>query len=282
MAPLKTEAELQHLLQSQLPAVKTAGCRFSPVAGLSGESWRISGEGVQLLARRERAANTAFGVNRRREANVLRRCGSGLGPRVMAQNHRWLVVEWLSGDVVTEAQFAQMADNGRLAAGIAQLHHRPLSGYRLNLQQQFSRYWQFVDRRRVTPAWLRLQQRFLHARPPRPLHLAPLHMDIHPGNLVLDGERLRLIDWEYAADGDIALELAALFYGNRWSPERQQRFLQHYAHGYPPAQLRQQIRRWQPWVEYLMLLWFEVRWQQSGDRAFLHWSAAQRQRFCLS
>lgn len=282
MAPLKTEAELQHLLQSQLPAVKTAGFRFSPVAGLSGESWRISGEGLQLLARRERAANTVFGVNRRREANVLRRCGGGLGPRVMAQNHRWLVVEWLVGDVVTEAQFAQLADNGRLAAGIAQLHHRPLCGYHLNLQQQFARYWQFVDRRRVTPGWLRLQQRFLHARPPRPLHLAPLHMDIHPGNLVLDGERLRLIDWEYAADGDIALELAALFYSNRWSPERQQRFLQHYAHRYPLPQLRQQIRRWQPWVEYLMLLWFEVRWQQSGDRTFLHWSAAQRQRFCLS
>ncbi len=95
-------------------------------------------------------------------------------------------------------------------------------------------------------------------------------MDIHPGNLLTTGEELRLIDWEYAADGDIALDIAALFRSNGWSAEQQQRFLQHYAHqGYRDvARLQAQVRRWLPWVDYLMLLWFEVRWQQSGDVEF--------------
>ncbi|MGO3398259.1 MAG: LPS biosynthesis choline kinase, partial [Serratia proteamaculans] len=35
MAPLHTEAALRRLIENQLPAVKTAGCRFSPVQGLT-------------------------------------------------------------------------------------------------------------------------------------------------------------------------------------------------------------------------------------------------------
>ena len=34
-------------------------------------------------------------------------------------------------------------------------------------------------------------------------------MDVHAGNIVHGEAGLRLIDWEYAGDGDVALELAA-------------------------------------------------------------------------
>ena len=43
----------------------------------------------------------------------------------------------------------------------------------------------------------------------RPLRLALLHMDIHGGNVIRHRDSLQLIDWEYASDGDVALELAA-------------------------------------------------------------------------
>lgn len=60
--------------------------------------------------------------------------------------------------------------------------------------------------------------------------------------------------------------------------------MQHYARQdyHDIARLQAQVRRWLPWVDYLMLLWFEVRWQQSGDVEFLRWGAALRRRFCLS
>ncbi|WP_254503783.1 phosphotransferase, partial [Salmonella enterica] len=44
-----------------------------------------------------------------------------------------------------------------------------------------------------------------------PLRLAPLHMDVHGDNILLTSAWLRLIDWEYAGDGYIALELAAVW-----------------------------------------------------------------------
>ncbi len=60
--------------------------------------------------------------------------------------------------------------------------------------------------------------------------------------------------------------------------------MQYYARqGYHDvARLQAQVHRWLPWVDYLMLLWFEVRWQQSGDAEFLRWGAAVRRRLCLS
>ncbi|MEE4484226.1 phosphotransferase [Serratia ficaria] len=284
MAPLNAESALRQLMDNGLPAVNTAGCRFSPVQGLTGESWRIDGGGVTLLARHQSAEKTALGVCRRREARLLRRCGEGLGPRVLAQNNQWIILEWLMGDAVTNDAFAALNQRGELAAMAAALHRRPLSGYPVDLPRQFAAYWQRVDRRRLTPAWLRWQRHFLQAEPPAPLQLAPLHMDIHPGNLIASAQGLRLIDWEYAADGDVALDIAALFRGNGWSFAQQQLFLRHYARrGYPDAgRLHAQVRRWLPWVDYLMLMWFEVRWCQSGDAEFLRWGAALRRRFCLS
>ncbi len=283
MAP-STEAELRRLIENQLPAVKTAGCRFSPVQGLTGESWRIEGEGVQLLARQQSAEKSALGVSRHREARVLCRAGNGIGPQVLAQYNQWIILQWLDGDVVTETAFTLLNEGGELAKVMAGLHRQPLTGYSLNLHRQFAHYWQQLDRRRLTPAWLRLHQHFLHRRQPTPLKRAPLHMDIHPGNLIAQGESLRLIDWEYAADGDIALDIAALFRGNAWSPGSQQRFLQYYARiGYRDLPLlTAQVQRWLPWVDYLMLLWFEVRWQQTGDPEFLRWGAVLHRRFCLT
>lgn len=150
MAPLNAEAALRRLMETRLPAVNTAGCHFSPVQGLTGESWRIDGAGITLLARQHSAEKRALGVSRRREARVLRRCAPGLGPRVFAQNNQWLILEWLEGDVVTDAEFAALNQRGELAAMAAELHRRPLSGYRLDLRRQFRRYWQQLDRRRLT------------------------------------------------------------------------------------------------------------------------------------
>jgi aminoglycoside phosphotransferase (APT) family kinase protein len=43
-------------------------------------------------------------------------------------------------------------------------------------------------------------------------------MDVHAGNIIHSESGLRLIDWEYAGDGDIALELAAVWIASRAPP----------------------------------------------------------------
>ena len=75
-----------------------------------------------------------------------------------------------------------------------------------------------------------------------------------------------------------------MFRFNQFSPAVQQRFLEQYQpHGYADLpQLASQVQRWLPWVDYLILMWCEVRWQQCRDAEFLRWGAALYQRFCLS
>ncbi len=93
-------------------------------------------------------------------------------------------------------------------------------------------------------------------------------MDIHAGNLVHTTDGIRLIDWEYAGDGDIAMELAAV-----WSEDgdARHRLVMAYAAmaQIEPVLLWRQVLRWRPWVLMLMAGWYECRWQQTGDRQFI-------------
>ena len=66
----------------------------------------------------------------------------------------------------------------------------------------------------------------------------------------------------------MALELAAV-----WMPtdEARRLLVQAYADiaSIPEALLQKQVRRWRPWVLMLMAGWFELRYQQTGDKQFI-------------
>jgi thiamine kinase len=270
------QSELQQLIEKYYPAVNTAGFRLSPVAGLTGESWKISSVAGNLLARHQSFDKQIAGANRRRESAILRHVArQKSGPCVRLYSPPWLIVDWIDGTPLTEQDFATPATRQALSRTLVNLHQLPPSGYRLNLQQQFALYWQHIDRRRLTPRWLRLHQKMISQTPPAPLKLALVHMDIHGGNVLNTPDGVRLIDWEYAANADIALELAAIVRGNGWSAQQQNLFIREYvnAGGYQDIKLlQQQVNRWIPWVDYLMLMWFEVRWQQTGESQYSEWA----------
>lgn len=261
--------------ERQLRAVMARCCRdiaphawrFSPVTGLSGTNWRATiSDDVTFLLRPQNAEKQLLGISRRRELRILRRLtGQALAPVPRGYIDGWLVCEWLTGTVP-----ARLPQNDVLAALLARVHGNGLSQPRVSLRHQYAAYWQALDRRRLTPAMLRRQRLWLGRPEPKPLRLALLHMDVHPANLVADEAGWRLIDWEYAGAGDVALELAALYRGNDWPDERQRAFCIHYAAvaRLNDAMLWRQITRWLPRVDYLMWLWYEVRWQQSGERRF--------------
>lgn len=260
-------------LSRLLPASVLDDCRLEPVGGLTGESWRIRGDDIDWLARAVSAEKALLGADGRREYRILRHLGaSGLAPRPILLTPRWSVVAWVGGASLTSGQWRQCFEDGSLVRLLRQLHHLPRYGYPLTLHTRYARYWQSTDPARHSPAWLRLHRRLMAHRTPVPLKTAPLHMDLHAANLVraTDGS-LRFIDWEYAVDGDIALELAALFQAHAVGETGQAAFLAAYqpSGGYPLSVMRRQVAAWRPWVDYLMLLWYEVRWAQTGRENFL-------------
>lgn len=231
-------------------------------AGLSGSSCILQ-HGERRLVLRQHHAPDAPEHEFLRQYHALRQLPATLAPKPVFYTRGWMVVDFLAGEIKSVLPAHQP-----LATLLYDLHQQPQFGWRLALLPLLERYWQQCSPSRRTPFWLRSLQRLRQRKEPRPLRLAPLHMDVHAGNIVHTESGLRLIDWEYAGDGDIALELAAV-----WMPDNQQRYqlIEAYArlaHMSPDA-LWQQTLRWRPWVLMLMAGWFECRWQQTGDEQFI-------------
>ncbi|WP_369788530.1 phosphotransferase [Rouxiella sp. WC2420] len=279
---IKTNPSLEAWVKKYLPADYSAGCIFTPVEGLSSESWRIEAASGVYLARLQSTEKRQLGIDRRRENRLLRHLSSKhIAPQVYAWACPWLVVNWIAGETLDEKHFFAAQSQQQLAALLAKLHRSQPCGETLDIKRRFADYWQLIDRRRLTPSWLHLHKRLLKQRLPRALKISLAHMDIHPQNWVNSPEGIRLIDWEYAVSADIGLEFAALFSGNAYSKTQRYELLQAYAQqgGFGDvARLEQQVRQWRLWLEYLMLMWFEVRWQQTADIRYASWAQPLRQK----
>jgi len=263
------DPSLSQLIAHLFPAVKSAGS-FYPLPGLTGLSGKLQVGDMTLLARQQQESTPMPGIDRRREYHILRRLrGSGLAPVMQGYNRRWLLLQWQTGRTLTPNEFAQRLPD--ITAQMVALHQQPLSGFRLLLLPLLEQYWLLSHASRRHTRWLSALRRCQRQGEPRPLRLALLHMDIHPGNIVTQtGDDLHLIDWEYASDGDVALELAATIAGNDLSMQQQASLIADYAaqQQLDPAALRLQICRWQPWLRLLIACWYERRWQQSGDKLY--------------
>lgn len=272
---------------SYLPRARAQAVIAEQIGGLTGNSWRLRGVDFDILARNASKEKVQLGVDIRREFRVLCylwRFSGGLAQRPLAIIHGWLFVEWLPGVILNNVRWQQVLADGSLAAKLAKLHQlRHCCGYTLDLKASFIRYWQHIDPARKTPTLLKLQRFFLQRSQPTALRKALLHMDVHCANLLIsDSDVLMLIDWEYAGNGDIALELALLFYELN-SPTKE-KFITAYLQNMPGLSyycLRSSITAWEPWVSYLRLMWYETRWYQTGNCSFLNLAAPLRQYFCL-
>lgn len=256
---LNPDPQLQNMIQQQWPTAQAAG-HFFAQPGLSGQSVRVQTEQGELLARRAPPQPIPF-VDRQREYRVLRQLRHAqLGPQPLAWRDPWLLQSWLPGEVLTPAQFNTQRE--AILALLQRLHQQPLTGYRLRLAPLLQRYWQLCRQRHWR--WQRRLQRLLQQGEPQPLRLAPLHMDVHAGNLVATPTGLRLIDWEYAADGDVALELAAVCAVD--GDMRPAWIAGYAAHAQLDERaLARQMQRWQPWLQLLMASWYQLRAEQSQD-----------------
>jgi thiamine kinase-like enzyme len=62
----------------------------------------------------------------------------------------------------------------------------------------------------------------------RPIELRPCHNDFLPGNLIDDGTRIRVVDWEYAGMGDPFFDLGNFSVNNELSADEDETFLRAY------------------------------------------------------
>lgn len=84
-----------------------------------------------------------------------------------------------------------------------------------------------------------------------PDSVAPCHLDLHRGNFMVEGEKLWIVDWEYAAMGDPLFDLAVLSSTEGYSDNQMKRLLKAY---------RGEATEQEFATLYLLRLVADVRW----------------------
>ncbi|WP_018651223.1 LPS biosynthesis choline kinase [Actinobacillus capsulatus] len=228
------------------------------LAGLTACSQQIqlaSGERFVLRQQNERA--TTFGINYAQEAQILYYLTClPFTPKVYYHNKISSLLTWIEGDIPNRFSSSLVK---QLAQQLAQLHLFPIdkSLPKLDLAERCQFLWQKLSVQ---------QQAVLRFRPPfqtiQPFTLAICHHDLHLGNFIEKNDRLYLIDWEYSAVSDPALEIAMLFSANAQilNEQQQAEFLRLYlqATKFDEKGFKQKMAEYHSAINQLNQLWFAI------------------------
>ncbi len=151
--------------------------------------------------------------------NATAAAAAGVAPEVVdfVPAAGLLVIRFVTGRTLTEADLQAGTDLPTLAATCRTLHAGPRFAGEFNMFDIQRRYLGTVQDR-----GFRLPDRYLDFLPAaaeieralavRPAPTVPCHNDLLAANMIVDGSRMWLIDYEYAGNNDPCFEL-----GNIWS-----------------------------------------------------------------
>jgi thiamine kinase-like enzyme len=172
---------------------------------LAGETYvlRIGGKDTDLL-----------GIDRRVEhAASLVAAELGVGPEVVAflEGEGCLVTRFIEGREVPPAEMRRPEAIRRAAATLRRIHDGPAIPGRFDSFRVVEAYCVTATSRGVglptEYSWAKEIADEIEATR-RSQEAAPCHNDLLNANFIDDGERLRIVDWEYAGMGDRFFDLA--------------------------------------------------------------------------
>lgn len=233
--------------------------------GLTNESWLVRTPDDAVVVRISSRHGDSLQIDRASEAAVLQSAAAaGISPPVLACDlERGILVTRYLGPVCTFRQLSQPPYIERLGRVFRTLHalaapahvrevHLPtlISGY-LETLQTLHRDCALVESRLRARA-LAMAQEIADSCVPR-----LCHNDVHHLN-VIDGEALRLIDWEYSGRGEPFFDLASVCVYHRYTPSQRERLLGAYLDA-PGGQDMDRLGTCCWLFEYVRDLWAQVR-----------------------
>jgi thiamine kinase-like enzyme len=165
---------------------------------------RIPGVSTDLLA-----------IDRASELHSARvAAGLGIGPTVLHHfpDSGATVIEFLHGRPMTNQTLSEPGMPGRIAATLRGLHGGPRFIRDFDMLALAERYRVLIERRGFPePRGYQARRSAIReigsALAAHPLGSVPCHNDLLADNYIEQGNRLRLVDWEYSGNGDPAFEL---------------------------------------------------------------------------
>jgi len=264
------EGELRALLADCAATRAMAEGILTPiVGGLSNCAWRLDAQGEAWFVRRGHPDAQRLGVDRRSECLVLQAvAAAGLAPAVVACEPMTglLVTRFIAGTPWRAADVQTARNLRRLAERLRRLHEWPVpAGIR---EVDYARQAQHlaaglsessdetaVLRARAARAFARIAARSL---PP-----TLCHNDLHHLNLLDDGARLWLVDWEYGGRGNPLLDVAGFLALHELGPDATAVFLEAYGRLQPADLGCLDEARWA--FDYVQWLWYRSRFPGPAD-----------------
>jgi thiamine kinase-like enzyme len=190
------------------PAVALLG------GGITNLNYRVDVVGEAYVVRIPGRDSVSLGIDRRHEhACTVAAHASGVAPEVVAylEEEGVLITRFIDGHGLGEAEMRRAGTVGRIAQALRRYHGGPRFPGTFSPFQKVREYLAAVGPRDVPLperfAWMMEQAARLEASFGAPTALRPCHNDLLPGNFLDDGERLWIVDWEYAATGDLFFDL---------------------------------------------------------------------------
>jgi thiamine kinase-like enzyme len=267
--PTTTEAELRARLRECAATRALAGGEVSVVeGGLSNRAWRLQAAGSVWFVRLGHPGAPALGVDRASECRLLAAvAAAGLAPEVLACEPAagLLVTRFVTGGTWQAADVALGANLHRLAERLRTLH-----GLSVPAGLQAVRYSGQARRLRAGlpcgPDDARLHERAdrLFGRiDDRGFAPALCHHDLHHLNVLDDGDRLWLVDWEYGGRGDPLMDLAGFLAMHELSQQATEAFLDAYGRLRAADRALVEAARWA--FDYVQWLWYRRRFPPGGE-----------------
>jgi thiamine kinase-like enzyme len=185
---------------------------------------RVAGHHTDLL-----------GIDRSVEhAATLAAAEVGVGPRVarFVEPEGWLVTEFIVGSPPSPERLREPAQHERVAAALRAFHDAPPIPGRFETLEVVGAYRDTALERGATlPSAFadayELARRISGIR--AGAKRRPCHNDLLTANFIDDGERLRIVDWEYAGMGDPFFDLANFSINHELDAEGRASFLRAYS-----------------------------------------------------
>jgi len=213
--------------------------------GLTNRNYRLDCEGGPYVLRMLEANSRPLGIDRQVEYAAFKAAeDAGIGPEVVAflPRKRTLVTRFVKGRKLSPKVLRDLAVLRRVVASMRCYHACPNGAGTFSGFETVRRYYAQARRRKIAfPRSISQALRFLERIEEEigvPEHTCHCHNDLLPSNLVDDGRKTCVLDWEYAGTGDLFFDLGNLAANSLFNQEQEKLLLQYYFGKARPADLR--------------------------------------------
>lgn len=226
------DATIQTIL-AEIPLLRGKPVAVRPLeGGLTNRNFVLDMGGEQFVLRIPGANTGLLGIDRHFEhACTQAAFAAGIGAEVIAflpDHGGAMVTRFMSGEVLPPEKIQAPGTLARIVEALRRYHEGPGGAGHFSTFETVYRSHALAQRHNVVfPAELqKALNRFreIEAAVGIPEPLCPCHNDLVPGNLIDHHGSIRIIDWEYAGQGDRFFDLGNLA-ANQFFDEAQERLL---------------------------------------------------------